>query len=43
MLSLGPNILLIPGTTSVPHLEQNLAASSIELDQQAQDELAAAA
>jgi pyridoxine 4-dehydrogenase len=43
MLSLRPNILLIPGTSSVRHLEENLAASGIELDQQAQDELAAAA
>lgn len=43
MLSLRPNILLIPGTSSVRHLEENLAASGIELDQQAQDELTAAA
>jgi pyridoxine 4-dehydrogenase len=43
MLSLRPNVLLIPGTSSVRHLEENLAASDIELDQQAQDELAAAA
>jgi aryl-alcohol dehydrogenase-like predicted oxidoreductase len=32
-LSLAPNILLIPGTSSVRHLEENLAAASIELDQ----------
>jgi pyridoxine 4-dehydrogenase len=43
LLSLRPNVLLIPGTSSVRHLEENLAASAIELDQQAQDELAAAA
>ena len=43
MLSLRPNVLLIPGTSSVRHLEENLAVSGIELDQQAQDELAAAA
>jgi pyridoxine 4-dehydrogenase len=43
MLSLRPNILLIPGSSSVRHLEENLAASGIELDQQARDELAAAA
>ena len=43
MLSLRPNVLLIPGTSSVRHLEENLAASGIELDQQAEDELAAAA
>jgi len=35
--------LLIPGTSSVRDLEENLAVSGIELDQQAQDDLAAAA
>jgi aryl-alcohol dehydrogenase-like predicted oxidoreductase len=39
---LRPNVLLIPGTSSVRHLEENLAASGIELDEQAQDELGAA-
>jgi pyridoxine 4-dehydrogenase len=34
---------LIPGTSSVRHLEENLAVSDIELDQQARDELATAA
>ena len=43
LLSLRPNILLIPGTSSVRHLEENFAVSDIELDQQAQDELTAAA
>jgi aryl-alcohol dehydrogenase-like predicted oxidoreductase len=43
MLGLRPNVLLIPGTTSVRHLEENLAVSGIELDQLAQDELAAVA
>ena len=43
LLSLRPNILLIPGTSSVQHLEENFAVSDIELDQQAQDELTAAA
>jgi pyridoxine 4-dehydrogenase len=43
LLSLRPNVLLIPGTSSVRHLEENFVASDIELDQQAQDELAAAA
>jgi len=43
LLSLRPNVLLIPGTSSVRHLEENLAVASIELDQQAKDELAAAA
>jgi pyridoxine 4-dehydrogenase len=43
LLSLRPNVLLIPGTSSVRHLEENLGAADIELDQQAKDELAAAA
>jgi pyridoxine 4-dehydrogenase len=43
LLSLRPNVLLIPGTSSVRHLEENFAVSDIELDQQARDELAAAA
>jgi aryl-alcohol dehydrogenase-like predicted oxidoreductase len=43
LLSLRPNVLLIPGTSSVRHLEENFAASDIELDQQARDGLAAAA
>ena len=43
LLSLRPNVVLIPGTSSVRHLEQNLAASDIELDQHARDELAVAA
>ena len=43
LLSLRPNVLLIPGTSSVRHLEENFAASDIELDQQARDELVAAA
>lgn len=43
LLSLRPNVLLIPGTSSVRHLEENLAVSGIELDEQARDELATAA
>lgn len=31
-LSVAPNILLIPGTSSVQHLEENLAVADIELD-----------
>jgi pyridoxine 4-dehydrogenase len=31
-LSLGPHVLAIPGTSSVAHLEENLAARDIELD-----------
>jgi pyridoxine 4-dehydrogenase len=30
-----PNILLIPGTSSVAHLEENLAAAEVELDAEA--------
>ena len=41
-LSLAPNVLLIPGTSSVPHLEENLAAANVTLDEQAQRELTAA-
>src|ERR1700753_895704 len=43
LLSLRPNVLLIPGTSSVRHLEENLAAADVELDPQARDQLAAAA
>jgi pyridoxine 4-dehydrogenase len=32
MLSLGPHVLAIPGTSSVAHLEENVAAGGIELD-----------
>lgn len=32
LLNRAPNILLIPGTSSVAHLRQNLAAGEIELD-----------
>lgn len=42
-LSLAPNVLLIPGTSSVRHLEENLAAADIELDNEAQQQLAAVA
>jgi pyridoxine 4-dehydrogenase len=38
-LNLAPNVLLIPGTSSVAHLEENLAAADITLDEQAQREL----
>jgi pyridoxine 4-dehydrogenase len=31
-LALAPNILLIPGTSSVRHLEENMAVADIELD-----------
>jgi aryl-alcohol dehydrogenase-like predicted oxidoreductase len=42
-LGLAPNVLLIPGTSSVRHLEENLAVADIELDEDAQQQLAAAA
>ena len=35
LLRHAPNILLIPGTTSVEHLEQNVAAGSVALDEDA--------
>jgi pyridoxine 4-dehydrogenase len=38
-LSLAPNVLLIPGTSSTAHLEENLAAAGIQLDEQARREL----
>jgi aryl-alcohol dehydrogenase-like predicted oxidoreductase len=41
-LGLAPNVLLIPGTSSVAHLEENLAAADVTLDEQAQQELGAA-
>jgi aryl-alcohol dehydrogenase-like predicted oxidoreductase len=42
LLGLAPNVLLIPGTSSIGHLEQNLAAADITLDEHTQAELAAA-
>jgi pyridoxine 4-dehydrogenase len=38
-LDLAPNILLIPGTASIRHLAENLAASLVQLDEQARREL----
>jgi aryl-alcohol dehydrogenase-like predicted oxidoreductase len=35
LLHLSPNVLLIPGTSSLAHLEENLAVSKIELDPEA--------
>jgi pyridoxine 4-dehydrogenase len=40
LLSLRPNVLLIPGTSSVRHLEENLAVADVELDAAALDLLA---
>jgi len=36
-------VLLIPGTSSVRHLEENMDVASIELDDEARDRLNAAA
>jgi pyridoxine 4-dehydrogenase len=38
-LSLAPNVLLIPGTSSVHHLEENLAVAEIELDDETRERL----
>jgi aryl-alcohol dehydrogenase-like predicted oxidoreductase len=38
-LSIAPNVLLIPGTSSVSHLEENTAVADIELDDDAEREL----
>lgn len=35
LLAHAPNILLIPGTADLMHLEQNMAATSVRLDEQA--------
>jgi aryl-alcohol dehydrogenase-like predicted oxidoreductase len=40
-LSVAPNVLLIPGTSSVRHLEENLDAASIELDEDTREQLTA--
>ena len=42
-LSVAPNVLLIPGTSSVSHLEENLAAADIELDDDTRAQLNATA
>jgi pyridoxine 4-dehydrogenase len=43
LLQRAPNILLIPGTSSVAHLRENLAASQLALSRQTLDELNAIA
>jgi aryl-alcohol dehydrogenase-like predicted oxidoreductase len=35
LLALAPNVLLIPGTSSLTHLHENLAAGRIHLDDEA--------
>jgi pyridoxine 4-dehydrogenase len=42
-LSVAPNVLLIPGTSSVRHLEENMDVASIELDDEAREQLNAVA
>ncbi len=39
LLHQAPNVLLIPGTSSLSHLEENLAATDVVLDQEALDAL----
>jgi pyridoxine 4-dehydrogenase len=41
-LSVAPNVLLIPGTSSVRHLEENMDVASIELDEGTREQLNAA-
>jgi pyridoxine 4-dehydrogenase len=40
LLDLRPEVLLIPGTSSVAHLEENMSAADIELDAEARELLA---
>jgi aryl-alcohol dehydrogenase-like predicted oxidoreductase len=40
-LALAPNVLLIPGASSVDHLRENLAASAVPLEPEAIDRLSA--
>ena len=42
LLALAPNVLLIPGTASLTHLDENLAASQVLLDEEAMGILEAA-
>jgi aryl-alcohol dehydrogenase-like predicted oxidoreductase len=39
LLQLAPTVLLIPGTSSLAHLDENLAAGQIVLDAEALDDL----
>ncbi len=43
LLRRSPNLLLIPGTSSLAHLRENLAARQLVLDDQAMRELGAIA
>jgi pyridoxine 4-dehydrogenase len=42
-LSVAPNVLLIPGTSSLCHLEENIAVAEIELDDDTRRQLSAVA
>jgi aryl-alcohol dehydrogenase-like predicted oxidoreductase len=42
VLGLAPNVLLIPGTSSRRHIDENLAVAGIKLDEAAQQQLTAA-
>jgi pyridoxine 4-dehydrogenase len=42
-LSVAPNVLLIPGTSSMRHLEENLAVAQIDLDEDTREQLTASA
>jgi pyridoxine 4-dehydrogenase len=35
-----PQVLLIPGTSSISHLEENMAVANVALDSEARDHLA---
>jgi pyridoxine 4-dehydrogenase len=39
LLQLAPNVLLIPGTASIAHLRENLAAEAVRLDREALQDL----
>jgi pyridoxine 4-dehydrogenase len=39
LLDLRPEVLLIPGTSSISHLEENMGVANIELDAEARDVL----
>lgn len=43
MLGVAANVLLIPGTSSLRHLEENLDVASIELDDDSRQQLNALA
>jgi pyridoxine 4-dehydrogenase len=42
-LNVAPNVLLIPGTSSLQHLEENMAVADIELDDETRQQLSAVA